>query len=275
MSKHVNFAPELHENSPPLHALPNPPAPRHRWSTTRIGLYLMLAGMPLLAISVQVFGLVSLNTSAAFVIIPFAAALTVLAYFAPHPTDRIVGHGLLWGIVACIVYDIFRLDTVYLLGLWSDFIPTMGTWITNDSNTWGGAIVGYLWRYIGDGGGIGITFFIFALAIGIDRWSKRNAVLAAVGFAVFPVWTGLVATIALSPHGAEHLFPLTARTMTLSLIGHFIFGLVMGLGFVRSRNAIAQHWHLPPLFPIGRDRQRHSAASGTGIALVARRSHDH
>lgn len=250
----TQFEPDLHEHSPPVHARGvRHFIATHKRSTTRIGLYLLLAAMPILAISVQVFGLVSLHTSAAIVIIPLAAAIVVLAIFAPHPIDRIVGRGLTWGIAACIVYDIFRLDTVYLLGLWGDFIPTMGTWITNDSNTFSGAVVGYLWRYVGDGGGIGVTFFIVVLAIGIDRWSKRNAVLASIAFAVFPVWTGLIATVAIAPNGEGHMFPLTATTVLLSLIGHLIFGLVMGLGFVRTRDAISPHWPWPPLF--GGDRK--------------------
>ncbi|MGH4009350.1 MAG: hypothetical protein ACRDTH_14560 [Pseudonocardiaceae bacterium] len=214
----------------------------------RIGMHLLLAGLPLLAISAQVFGLVSMNTTAALVIIPLAATLAVLAVFAPHPTDRIVGRGLVAGIVACLVYDIFRLDTVYMLGWWDDFIPTMGTWITNGAETRGGAVVGYLWRYVGDGGGIGIAFFVVAFAVGLDRWSRRDVVLAAVAFAVFPVWTGLIATVALAPRGEELMFSLTPTTVSLSLIGHLIFGLVLGLGFWSARG-VGQFWPWPPLLP--------------------------
>jgi hypothetical protein len=217
------------------------------WMLARIGLHLLLAALPLLAISMQVFGVVSMNTTAALVIIPLAATLGVLAIFAPDPTDRIVGRGLIWGIVACVVYDIFRLDTVYLLGWWGDFIPRMGTWITEDAETRAGAVVGYLWRYVGDGGGIGIAFFVFALALGLDRWSSRKVVLASVAFAVCPVWTGLMATVALAPRGEELMFPLTPITVSLSLIGHLIFGLVLGLGFARSRGSVARLWPWPPL----------------------------
>ena len=232
------------------------------WNVARIGLHLALAGLPLLAISAQVFGLVSMNTTAALVIIPLAATLAVLAVFAPHPTDRIVGHGLVSGIVACVVYDIFRLDTVYLLGWWDDFIPTMGTWITDGTETRGGAVVGYLWRYVGDGGGIGIAFFVVALAVGLDRWSRRDVVLAAVAFAVFPVWTGLIATVALAPRGEQLMFPLTATTVSLSLIGHLIFGLVLGLGFWRSRG-VGRYWPWPPLLPAGRGPAVHGVSPAT------------
>ena len=234
------------------------------WVAARVGLHLLLAALPLLAISMQVFGLVSMNTTAALVIIPLAATLAVLAIFAPDPTDRIVGRGLIWGIVACVVYDIFRLDTVYLLGWWGDFIPTMGTWITDGAETRGGAVVGYLWRYVGDGGGIGIAFFVFALALGLNRWSSRDVVLAAVAFAVFPIWTGLIATVALAPRGEELMFPLSPTTVSLSLIGHLIFGLVLGLGFLRSRG-VARFWPWPPLLPVDRD-PADRGPSDTGIS---------
>ncbi|MDQ4093416.1 MAG: hypothetical protein M3143_08460 [Actinomycetota bacterium] len=231
-------------------------------TAARIGLHLLLAGLPLLAISAQVFDLVSMNTTAALVIIPLAATVAVLAVFAPDPTDRIVGRGLVWGMVACVVYDIFRLDTVYLLGWWDDFIPTMGTWITGRAETRSGAVVGYLWRYIGDGGGIGIAFFVVALAVGLHRRSQRDAVLAAVAFAIFPVWTGLIMTVALAPRGEQLMFPLTTTTVSLSLIGHLVFGLVLGLGFWHSRG-VARFWPWPPLLPTDRGPAYHGVSPAT------------
>jgi hypothetical protein len=164
--------------------------------------------------------------------------------------------------VACLVYDIFRLDTVYLLGWWDDFIPTMGTWITGRAETRSGAVVGYLWRYIGDGGGIGIAFFVVALAVGLHRRSRRDVVLAAVTFAVFPVWTGLIATVALAPRGEQLMFPLTTTTVSLSLAGHLIFGLVLGLGFWHCRG-VAQFWPWPPLLLADRGPAYHGVSPAT------------
>ncbi|MBN9738972.1 MULTISPECIES: hypothetical protein [unclassified Pseudonocardia] len=218
--------------------------------TGRVALHVLLAALPLLAISAHVFDLVPMQLSAALLVVPLATAVAVLTLFDPHPADRIVAHGLAWGVVACAVYDVFRLDTVYMLGLWGDFIPTMGTWITGrPGDTAGGAVVGYLWRYIGDGGGIGLTFFVVASACGLHRLSRARVVLAAVGFAVAPVWAGLVGTVALAPRGEELMFPLTPVTVSLSLVGHLIFGLVLGLGFWHSR-AVQSHWPWPtPALP--------------------------
>ncbi|MEQ3549945.1 hypothetical protein WIS52_05640 [Pseudonocardia nematodicida] len=213
----------------------------------RPALHVLLAALPLLAISAHVFGLVEMQISAAVAVIPLATVVLVLSVFAPHAADRVVLHGLVWGVLACGIYDVFRLDTVYMLGLWGDFIPTMGTWITgNPDGMVGGAVVGYLWRYIGDGGGIGITFFVVAAVCGLQRCSRRTVVLAAVGFGVFPVWSGLIATVGLAPQGQQLMFTLTPTTVLLSLIGHLIFGLVLGLGFWRSR-AVLSSWPWAPL----------------------------
>ena len=60
------------------------------------------------------------------------------------------------------------------------------------------------------------------------------AVLASVAFAVFPTWAGLMATVALLPRGEEMMFPLNLATVTITLVGHLIFGLVLGLAFLKA-----------------------------------------
>lgn len=235
----------------------------------RIGLHLLLAALPLLAISAHVFGLIKMQYSAGVLVIPLATAIVALTVLAPHAGDRVVADGMLWGIVGCAVYDGFRLTTVHAFRWWADFIPVMGTWITGDpGDITGGAVVGYLWRYIGDGGGIGITFFALACALGLQRWSRRAVVLAAVGFSVFPVWAGLIATVAIAPRGQAMMFPLTWTTLTLSLIGHLIFGWIMGLGFHRSR-AVREAW---PWAPLTGERPALLAGTGRQLALPAPRA---
>ena len=206
------------------------------WILARILLFLLLASLPLLAISAHEFGLVSLRSSALVLILPAVATLAVVITFAPHPVDGIVGRGLIAGMVACLAYDAFRLTAVYVFGWMGDFIPIMGTGITNDSDIESGAAIGYLWRYIGDGGGLGVAFYVIAFTVGLDRWPGRPArvVFAASAFAVFPVWTGLVATVALtSLRGGDTLFHLRPDTLIITLIGHVIFGVFVGLAFLR------------------------------------------
>lgn len=210
------------------------PVGRGTW--VRTFLFLVLSSLPLLAISAHELGVISLRASALLLILPAAATLAVVATVAPSPIDGIVGRGLIAGIVACLAYDAFRLTAVYILGWMGDFIPIMGTGITADPDIESGAAVGYVWRYLGDAGGLGVAFYLIAFVVGLDRWSRWPAkvVMAAAAFAVFPVWTGLVATVALtSLAGGQPLFHLRLDTLLITLVGHVIFGVVVGLAFLR------------------------------------------
>jgi hypothetical protein len=227
-----------------LRATPKPPT---KWEIARMALVLLLASMPILGISVDVSGLVSQGTTSVAVIV-LTALLGTLVVFAPHRTDMIVGRGLMAGMVACIVYDGARLFAVHVLGLMGDFIPVMGSFVTGEPDTTGSAAVGYIWRYIGDAGGLGVAFFVVAFALGIDRWRSVYAVLASVAFAVFPTWAGLMATVALLPRGEEMMFPLNPATVTITLIGHLIFGFVLGLAFLKApRGRERSEWPWPPI----------------------------
>jgi hypothetical protein len=226
------------------------------WIFARILLFLLLSSLPLLAIAAHELGLVSLRTSALLLILPVVATLAVVTTVAPHPIDGIVGRGLIAGMVACLAYDAFRLTAVYALGWMGDFIPMMGTGITSDPDVESGAAVGYIWRYIGDGGGLGVAFYLIAFAVGLDRWSRWPAkvVLAAAAFGVF-VWTGLVALVALTPRGGE-LFHLRPDTLTITLIGHVIFGVFVGLAFLRVLGRGVQ-WPWPSLLSQLEHRRLH------------------
>jgi hypothetical protein len=221
--------------------------PPTKWEIARIGLVLLLASMPILAISVDVSGLLSQSTTSVAVIV-LSAVLATLVVFAPHRTDMIVGRGLIAGMVACIVYDGARLFAVHVLGLMGDFIPVMGSFVTGEPDTAGSAAVGYIWRYVGDAGGLGVAFFVVAFALGIDRWKSVYAVLASVAFAVLPTWAGLMATVALLPRGEEMMFDLNVATVIITLVGHLIFGLVLGLAFLKApRGRDHSEWPWPPL----------------------------
>jgi hypothetical protein len=221
--------------------------PPSKWEIARVALVLVLASIPILGISVDVSGLVSQSTTS-IVVIVLTAVLGTLVVFAPHRIDMIVGRGLIAGMVACIVYDGARLFAVHVLGLMGDFIPVMGSFVTGEPDTTGSAAVGYIWRYIGDAGGLGVAFFVVAFALGIDRWRSVYAVLASVAFAVFPTWAGLMATVALLPRGEEMMFPLNPATVTITLIGHLIFGFVLGLAFLKApRGRERSEWPWPPI----------------------------
>jgi hypothetical protein len=220
--------------------------PPTKWEYARIALVLLLASMPILAISVEVFGLLP-QSGITLVTISLVALLATLIAFAPHRIDMIVGRGLIAGMVACIVYDAARLFAVHVLGLMGDFIPVMGSFVTGEPDTAGSAAVGYVYRYLGDAGGLGVAFFVIAYAIGVDRWKNAYAVLAAIAFGVFPTWAGLMATVALSPNGEERMFPLNTATVIITLLGHVIFGLFLGLAFLKAPRGNQSGWPWPPL----------------------------
>jgi hypothetical protein len=86
----------------------------------RFGLYLVLASTPL-AISGEVFGVVSLRAVSALFLFPLLGILAVLVIFRPAGIDRTALAGFAWGVVACAGYDLFRLPEVYVFHLWGDF----------------------------------------------------------------------------------------------------------------------------------------------------------
>jgi hypothetical protein len=198
----------------------------------RLHLHLLIASIPVLAISADVFGWVSLQTVAVAVLIPLIVATAILVTYRPYPSDRLILSGFLWGIMACASYDAFRLPTIYVAHLWNDFFGTVGGWATGSQSNF---LVGYLWRYAGDGGGIAVSFFILAATVGVAAWPRRLVVAFAIGYAVLTAWSGLVLTDLLAPSGRQ-LFPLTITTLALSLGGHLIYGGVLGLGYWRSRS---------------------------------------
>src|SRR5258708_10865458 len=87
----------------------------------RMQIHLLTASVPVLAISADVFGWVTLQTVAVVVMLPLIAILTVLVTRRPDPSDRLILSGFLWGIVACACYDAFRLPTIYGPHVWNDF----------------------------------------------------------------------------------------------------------------------------------------------------------
>jgi hypothetical protein len=200
-------------------------------SPRRFCVYLVLASTPLLAVSGEVFGVVSLRAVSTLVLFPLLGALAVLVVVKPQDIDRTALTGFTWGLVACAGYDCFRLPTVYVFHLWGDFFGKIGGWATGTNSNY---LAGYLWRYLGDGAGIGVVVFLQAAALGVSLWPRRYVIASAIAFAVFPVWTGLVLTDALAPAGRA-LFPLNPATLTLSLAGHLIYGAILGYGLWASQ----------------------------------------
>lgn len=193
----------------------------------RAGLFLLAGAAPVSAIAVHVAGWVPMRDSAMFAVAPLVLLAAVLLAQRSFEA-RWALQGAIAGLVAVLAYDAVRMPLVWL-DIWPDFIPRMGGWITGAHG--GDVGAGYAWRYLGDGAGIGLAYFAFCAVLLRSPWRAlvRSCPIAlSVFYGVF-VWTGLIVTVALPPHGQTLLFKLTPTSFGLSLLGHLIYGSVLGL----------------------------------------------
>lgn len=229
------------------------PAPGVRpalWSTGRMALFAVTAGLPVLSISAHVFGIVTIHWAALHVVLP-AMLLALVLVVAQVPEAAVVKQGAVAGLIAVAAYDCTRLPFV-LLGLWSDFIPRVGGWVVHQGFPTPNAALGYTWRYFGNGLGIGVFFFLACAVFQV----RRNFVPLALAYGMF-VWSGLMATVILAEHGQKLLFALTPLSVTVSLTGHLVYGLVLGLVKARFARREAMAAGIPGAAPRGgRHRRR-------------------
>jgi hypothetical protein len=193
---------------------------------------LILAGaMPVMSIPLYVMGATSMPVQALYLVIPLAL-LTAALMVRGSAESRWALKGLIAGLAAVTAYDAVRMPMV-VAGIWPDFIPRLGGWVVGSDGDQ--ALVGYLWRYFGDGGGIGMAFFVFCGVVASVRPSLITArpVLLSVGYGIF-IWCGLATTVVILPQGSEMLFPMSPASFFLSLLGHLIYGAVLGLFLQRA-----------------------------------------
>jgi hypothetical protein len=230
------------------------PGPGRLWHV-RLQTHLALASIPVLAISAHAFTSLSLRTVAFAFLLPLGIALATFVARRPERSDRVLLAGFIWGLVACAGYDAFRLPTVYAFHWWSDFFGSVGGWATGTRSNF---LVGYLWRYVSDGGGIAVAFFALAATLRAGRWQNRTVLAFALAYAVFPVWTGLVLTDLLASH-AHQLFSLSLAALSLSLVAHLAYGALLGLGYCCSRRLEAL-WPIHLRLSRGQLEDSHDAA---------------
>jgi hypothetical protein len=177
-----------------------------------------------------------------------AAGLIVLVSLR-HPTwGRRALLGWVAGVLATGVYDLLRLGLVYA-GLWDDPIPGIGRLALSDPNA--SYLWGYVWRFAGNGGGMGMAYAMLP-------WrGVRSGILYGTA-----IVSGLVVLLAVWPIAQAHFFPLTPATAAGGVAGHWVYGAV--LGWLTAR------W-LPPVGRRPGRRRRPSEARGAHQAptLVA------
>src|SRR5207249_6953594 len=120
-----------------------------------------------------------LPTAVLGIVVPsLVLGLTLALLFPPYGTLAL--KGFVVGLIAVFVYDCTRVPFI-LIGAWGDFIPKIGAWLLGSAHPNG--IVGYVYRYVGDGGGMGMAFTVAygllkprvgcrvaAVAYGISIW---------------------------------------------------------------------------------------------------------
>lgn len=207
-------------------------------SAFRIVVLVVIGAVPVLTIPAFISGVASINEIARFVAIPSMVVLLMLAVHRSAEA-RWALHGLAAGLIAVTAYDSLRMPFVWS-GVFPDFIPRLGGWIGGDNGQ--NALLGYLWRYLGDGGGMGLVFFIACSVIGVQRASGlgKRAIWIGVGYGIF-VWSGLIATITIFPAGSTMLFALNPKSFAISLAGHLVYGSVLGLYLRRTIRGDAGH----------------------------------
>jgi hypothetical protein len=169
--------------------------------------------VPIACLCLALFGWLSLEQSTRLLVLP-AAGLAVLLCLHYPGLGRLALQGLVVGMLATAVYDTVRLAFV-AAGAWNDFIPAIGRLALGDMRA--AAFWGYLWRYLGDGGAMGITFALLPW-----RGVRAGLIFGAL------ICGCLFATLLLAPGAQQVLFRLSPLTAGAALAGHLIYGGFLG-----------------------------------------------
>jgi hypothetical protein len=196
-------------------------------------LYLGLGFVAITALAFAYAEALPLPYGMRFVVLPAAGVLLLLSARYPSWGRRAL-LGWVAGVIATGIYDLLRLGLVEA-GLWGDPIPGIGRLALSDPDA--SYLWGYVWRFAGNGGGMGIAYAMLP-------WrGVRSGILYGTA-----IVSGLVALLAIWPIAQVHFFPLTPATAAGGVAGHWIYGAV--LGWLTAR------W-LPPVGRRRRQRRRH------------------
>ena len=175
--------------------------------------YLALGFAAITSLGVALAGMVPLPYGLRYAVVP-AVAIMVLLSLRYSGWGKRALIGLVAGMIATAIYDILRIGLMFA-GLWGDPIPSIGRLALADPNAewyWG-----YVWRFVGNGGGMGLAFAMLpwrGVKLGI-----------AYGTAIC---LGLVGLLYFWPISQAHFFALTPPTAAGGMAGHWVYGAVLG-----------------------------------------------
>lgn len=174
--------------------------------------------LPVSSIALHCAGLISLENCLSFLILPILFFALALASFKPALL-KLVFQGWVAGIVAVTFYDLVRIP--FILAGWEDFIPHISFFLTgSDDHAY---LIGYLWRYAGNGGGLGIAFFLLAEQYGWKKYVVSNGVTFGLG-----VFASLLILLVIFPQAQELMFEISPLSFFGGLAGHIVYGFVLG-----------------------------------------------
>jgi hypothetical protein len=180
--------------------------------------FLCYGFVPILSLSLALQDIAPLHVTAPVAVIPSTCLALLLGIRRPEWGRRALA-GLLSGIVAVALYDVVRLSFVFS-GTMPDPMPNIGRMAFGDPNAaW---FWGYLWRFVWNGGALGIAFAMLPL---------RGA-RAGIGFGLF-VCGCLFVTLSASPIAQARFLTLHARNIAIALTGHVVYGAALGTMLAR------------------------------------------
>lgn len=189
----------------------------------RIRLAIFAIGFsPIASLSLSTFNVIPLYISGPAVVLPSIVAALVIGSIFPRYAQTLV-RGFFLGLLAVFLYDLTCRFPFMATGVWPDFIPKIGNYLLRREHMhW---FVGYLWRYAGNGGGMGLAFYaVYPL---IKRRVHPLRAGVTYGIAIFCC---LLMTVYLSPAGKVYLFSPTLFTATFGFLGHIVYGYILGYG---------------------------------------------
>lgn len=207
---------------------------------------------PILCLSAAYAGFAPLTGLLVFIVVPAYLSVAVLSMLLPD-VGRGVKVGFLGGIVAVLVYDLMRLALSYSQG-GGDPIPHIGVMLFGDGAPWW---VGYLWRTLGNGAGLGIVYGVLCPR----TWWRPATGLAYASC----IGLGMLLVLWLFPQAQDQLFRLSWQTAMNSALGHATYGLTLGA----MARAARQRAAVRP--SAGRGRHARRPVPLTGPEAVTRR----
>jgi len=174
--------------------------------------------LPVTCIALHVSQIIALDFSSVFIVIPGIIFLIFLGLKYPQEGKLII-RGWLIGLLAVLLYDCSRVP--FIFAGWNDFVPHIGDWMLNKKDVSGW--IGYLWRYAGNGGGMGIAFLFLTK----DSTDKNENIVHGIIYGLL-IFSSLILTLVLAPQAEYLMFKITPLTFTGSLLGHIIYGGVLG-----------------------------------------------